>query len=150
MRSVRSLAVVVVTTVLMLSVLASFASASSQKPFHLMKTCASDVLCIVVSSSFKAIPAGTRITYVNVPGGIAYPSIVVRNGSTTGVCNWNQPPGPVLAKCTFRTGTGRLSQFHLAVDVTFNGTYWFWDGTYWFGGRDHGGHDGNNNENDGD
>lgn len=68
----------------------------------------------VVSSSFKAIPGGTDITYVNVPGGIAYPSIVVRNGSTT----------------------GRLSQFHLSVDVTFDGSFWFWDGTYWMGGGD--------------
>lgn len=135
MRSVRSLAVVVVTTVLMLSVLASSASAASQKPFHLKKTCVSNVLCTVVSSSFTAIPGGTDITYVIGSGGLAYPSIVTRNGSTTGVCNWNQPLGPVLAKCTFGTGTGRLTQFHLAVDVTFDGTtYWFWDGTYWMGG----------------
>ena len=118
------------------SVFALSASASSQKPFHLKKTCVSNVLCTVVTSSFKAIPGGTDITYVNAPDGIAYPTIEVRNGSTTGVCNWNQPAGPVLAKCTFGTGTGRLTQFHLAVDVTFNGTYWFWDGTYWMGGGD--------------
>lgn len=149
MRSVWSLAVVVLTAVLIVSVLSSSASASSIKPFHLMKTCVSNVLCTVVSSSFKAISSGTNITYVNAPGGIAYPTIVIRNGSTTGICNWNQPPGPVLAKCTFGTGTGRLSQFHLEVDVTFNGTYWFWDGTYWFGERDHGSQGGNNNETDG-
>ena len=136
MRSVRSLAVVVAAAALMFSVLASSAAGSSQKSFHLMKTCVSNVLCTVVSSSFKAIPGGTDITYVNATGGLAYPTIVVRNGSTTGVCNWNQPLGPVLAKCTFGTGTGRLTQFHLAVDVTFNGTYWFWDGTYWMGGGD--------------
>jgi hypothetical protein len=136
MRSVRSLAVVVVTTVLMLSVLASFASASSQKPFHLKKTCVSNVLCTIVSSSFSAFTQGTDITYVIGAGGLAYPSIVTRNGSTTGVCDWNQPAGPVKAKCTFGTGTGRLTQFHLAVDVTFDGTYWFWDGTYWMGGGD--------------
>jgi len=46
----------------------------------------------------------------------------------------NQPAGPVLAKCTFGSGSGRLTQFHLAVDVTFDGTTWFWDGQYWFGG----------------
>jgi hypothetical protein len=136
MRSVRSLAVVVVTTVLMLSVLASFASASSQKPFHLKKTCVSNVLCTIVSSSFSAFTQGTDITYVIGAGGLAYPSIVTRNGSTTGVCDWNQPAGPVKAKCTFGTGTGRFTQFHLAVDVTFDGTYWFWDGTYWMGGGD--------------
>jgi hypothetical protein len=136
MRSVRSLAVVVVTTLLMVSVLASFASASSQKAFHLQKTCVSHVLCTIVSSSFSGLTAGTDITYVLGSGGLAYPSIVTRNGSTTGVCDWNQPAGPVLAKCTLGMGTGRLTQFHLAVDVTFDGTYWLWDGTYWMGGPD--------------
>ena len=59
-----------------------------------------------------AITPGTDITYVPGLGGLAYPTIVVRNGSTTGVCDWNQPAGqPVLAKCTFGTGTGRLTQF---------------------------------------
>lgn len=113
-------------------------SAASPKAFHLNKTCVSSSLCTIVSSDFKAIPAGTDITYTvtgDGSNGLAYPTIVVRNGSTTGVCNWNQPPGPVLAKCTFGTGTGRLTQFHLAVDVTSDGTYWFWDGTYWFGNR---------------
>jgi hypothetical protein len=138
MRSVRSL-VVVATTIFAFSVLASSVSAASPKNFHLNKTCVSNFLCTVVTSDFKAIPAGTDITYT-VTGdgsdGLAYPTIVVRNGSTTGVCDWNQPAGPVLAKCTFGTGTGRLTQFHLAVDVTFDGTYWFWDGTYWFGNGD--------------
>jgi hypothetical protein len=139
MRSVRSLAVVVVTTVLMLSVLASSAAGSSQKSFHLMKTCSSEVLCTVLWSSFKEIPPGTKITYVNdFANGLTYPSIVTRNGSTTGVCNWNQPSGSVLAKCTLGTGTGRLTQFHLAVDVTATSdlSFWFWDGTYWMGGGD--------------
>src|ERR1700694_2753646 len=151
MRSVRSLVVTVVTAVLMLSVLASSASASSHKPFHLKKTCLGAV-CTVVSSSLKTIPAGTNIYYVDGPPGIAYPTIVIRNGSTTGVCDFNQPLGAVVGgKCTVGTGTGRLTQFHLAVNVTFDGTtYWFWDGTYWFGKGDHDGRGGNNDENEGD
>jgi hypothetical protein len=135
-RSLRSLIVVVATTVLTFSVLASSASAASPKAFHLSKTCSSNVFCTVVTDDFKAIPAGTDITYSWGSATIAYPSIVVRNGSTTGVCDWNQPTGPVRAKCTFGTGTGRLTQFSLAVDVTFDGTYWYWDGWYWFGGGD--------------
>lgn len=137
MRSLRRL-VVVVATIILLTALVPSVSAASSKAFHLNKTCASDFLCTVQWSGFKAIPAGTDITYTyNGDGsdGLAYPSIAVRNGSTTGVCDWNQPAGqPVLAKCTFGTGTGRLTQFHLAVDVTFDGTTWFWDGSYWFGG----------------
>jgi hypothetical protein len=141
MRSVRLLSLVASVT-LALGVLAPSAAAKAEKEFHLDKTCVSNVLCTVTASDFKAIPAGTDITYVNSDPwtGLAYPTIVVRNGSTTGVCDWNQPPGPVLAKCTFGTGTGRLTQFNLAVDVTVTGvpgsplSVWHWDGTYWFGG----------------
>jgi hypothetical protein len=129
------MAVVVATTVLMFSVLASPVSASA-KAFHLTKTCVSNVLCTVATDDFKAIPAGTNVTYTWGSATIAYPNIIVGNGSTTGVCDWNQPAGPVRAKCTFGTGTGRLTQFNLAVDVTFDGIYWHWDGTYWFGNGD--------------
>jgi hypothetical protein len=134
MRSVR-LFVVVVAAVLALAVLTPSVSAGSRKPFHLNKTCASDVLCTIVWDNFKAIPAGTDVTYVNdLPNGLAYATIAVRNGRTTGVCDWNQPPGRVLAKCTFGSGTGRLTQFHLAVDVTLDASnVWHWDGWYWFG-----------------
>jgi len=113
--------------------------AASPKPFHLDKTCASDVLCTVVSSDFKWIPADTDVTYVtDWDNWLTYPTIAVRNGSTTGVCDWNQPPGEVLAKCSFGDGTGRLTSFHLAVDVTVTGdpsspdAMWHWDGFYDF------------------
>ena len=64
---------------------------------------------------------------------------IVRIGSTTGVCVWSSP---VHATCTFGTGTGRLTQFDLVVDVTVTGdpnsatSVWHWDGTYWFGNGD--------------
>jgi hypothetical protein len=144
MRSLRRL-VVVVATIVALTVLVPSASAASSKDFHLDKTCVSNFLCTVVSSEFKAIPAGTDITYtVNGDGsdGLAFPTIVVSNGSTTGVCDWNHPAGPVLAVCTFAAGTGRLTQFNLTVDVSVTGdpnsadSIWHWDGTYWFGGGD--------------
>jgi hypothetical protein len=135
MRSFRSLAVVLATSALMFGVLASSTSASSLKAFHLTKTCVSNVLCTVATSDFKAIPAGTDITYTWASTTIAYPTIVIRNGSTTGVCDWNQV-APIRAKCTFGTGTGRLTQFHLAVDVTNVGTLWLWDGVYWSGNGD--------------
>jgi hypothetical protein len=135
--SIRRL-LVVAGTILTLTVLAASVSASSDKVFHLDKTCASGVLCTVVSSEFKPIAPGTDITYVNSDpwNGLAYPTINIGNGSTTGVCDWNQPAGPVLAKCTFNGGTGRLSQIRIAVDVTVTGdpnsptSIWHWDGTY--------------------
>jgi hypothetical protein len=136
MRSLRRL-VVVGAAIALLAVLVPSASAASQKAFHLEKTCVSHFLCTVQWSDFKAIPPGTDITYVTgASAGLMNPTIVVRNGSTTGVCDWNQPAGPVLAICTLGTGTGRLTQFHLVVKVTTNPItgVWYWDGTYWFGG----------------
>ena len=134
---------VMVGTVLSLAALAPSVSASAPKDFELTKTCVSSSLCTVQSSTNMAIPAGTDITYT-VTGdgsdGLAYPTIKVEDGSTTGVCDWNQPAGPVLAKCTFGTGSGLLGQFDLAVDVTVVGdptdpaSVWSWVGTYWFGG----------------
>jgi hypothetical protein len=109
--------------------------------FALTKACESNLLCTVESSNLDAIPAGTHITYTyNGDGsdGLAFPTILVENGTATGVCDWNQPAGTVLAKCTFGAGTGSLARFHLAVDVTVVGdandpaSVWHWDGTYGF------------------
>jgi hypothetical protein len=136
MRSVRRL-MLVAAAVLAFSALAPAVSAGSHKAFHLEKTCVSNVLCTVRSDTFKAIPGGTDVTYVwdTARPWLAYPTIVVRNGSTTGVCDWDQPGPTVLAKCTFGTGTGRLTQFHLTVDVSVDAdSVWHWDGWYWFGG----------------
>jgi hypothetical protein len=136
MRSVRRL-MLVAAAVLAFSALAPSVSAGSHKAFHLEKTCVSNVLCTVTSDTFKAIPGGTDVTYVwdTTRPWLAYPTIVVRNGSTTGVCDWDQPGPTVLAKCSFGTGTGRLTQFHLSVDVSVDAdSVWHWDGWYWFGG----------------
>ena len=136
MRSVRSL-LVVAATVLAFSALAPSVSAASPKAFHLDKTCTSNVLCTISSSNFKPLTGGTDVTYTwdATRPWLAYPTIVVRNGSTTGVCDWDQPGPTVLAKCTFDSGTGRLTEFHLAVDVTVDANnVWHWDGWYWFGG----------------
>ena len=87
-------------------------------------------------TDFEAIAPGTDVTYTwdATRPWLAYPTIVVRNGSTTGVCNWDQPGPTVLAICSFSSGTGRLTQFHLVVDVSVDAdNVWHWDGSYWFG-----------------
>ena len=140
MRSVRNLAAVA-ATVLALTVLVPSASAGSQKNFHLDKTCAPDLseplgyVCTIQHSDFKWFPAGTEVHYTsqNQAGDVVQATIPIKNGSTNGVCVWSSP---VNAVCTFSPGTGRLTQFHLVVDVTANAdqSIWYWDGTYWFGG----------------
>jgi hypothetical protein len=142
MRSIRSLAAVA-ATVLALTVLVPSASAASPKAFHLDKTCAPDsseplgYVCTVQHADFKWFPAGTEVHYtsVNQAGDVVQATIPIKNGSTNGVCVWSSP---VNAVCTFSPGTGRLTQFHLVVDVTANAdqSIWYWDGTYWFGGGD--------------
>jgi hypothetical protein len=118
---------------------------SSVGNFALTKTCESNRLCTVESSNLEAIPAGTHITYTyNGDGsdGLAYPTITVEGGTASGVCDWKQPSGGVLAKCTFGKGTGSLARFNLEVDVTVVGdpndpaSVWHWDGTYSFGNGD--------------
>ena len=142
MRSVRSLAAVA-ATVLALTVLVSSASAASPKAFHLDKTCAADsseplgYVCTVQHSDFKWFPAGTEVHYTsqNQAGDVVQATIPIKNGSTNGACVWSSP---VNAVCTFSPGSGRLTQFHLVVDVTANAdqSIWYWDGTYWFDGGD--------------
>jgi hypothetical protein len=122
--------------VALLATLAPAVSASSAKAFHLEKTCVSNILCTVQADTFGSIPAGTDVNYTidATRPWLAYPTIVVRNGSTTGVCDWNQPGPDVLAICSFGSGTGRLTQFHLVVDVSVDAdNLWHWDGVYWFG-----------------
>jgi hypothetical protein len=143
MRSVRYLSVVV-ATMLALSVIAPSASAATHKAFHLTKTCESSIRCTLVMDDFEAIPSGTVVDYTfdasDPWDGLTFPTIVVRNGSTAGLCDWFNPRGEALARCTFASGTGRLTQFHLDVDVTVVGNpdspdaVWHWDGWYWFGG----------------
>ena len=115
-------------------------SAASPKAFHLDKTCAGDVseplgyVCTIQHSDFKWFPAGTKVHYTsqNQAGDVVQATITIKNGSTNGVCVWSSP---VNAVCTFSPGTGRLTQFHLVVDVTANAdvSIWYWDGTYRFG-----------------
>lgn len=142
MRSVRCLAAVA-ATVLALTVLVPSASAASPKAFHLDKTCAADsseplgYVCTVQHADFKWFPAGTEVHYTrqNQAGDVVQATIPIKNGSTNGACVWSSP---VNAVCTFSPGSGRLTQFHLVVDVTANAdqSIWYWDGTYWFGGGD--------------
>jgi hypothetical protein len=120
----------------LLATLTPAVAASSTKAFHLEKTCVSATLCTVQADSFGPIPPGTDVTYTvdATRPWLAYPTIVVRNGTTTGVCDWNQPGPDVLAICSFGSGTGRLTQFHLVVDVSVDANeVWHWDGVYWFG-----------------
>lgn len=141
MRSVRRL-LVVGATIAALTMLVPSVSAATPKSFHLDKLCGSDTseplgyVCIVQQSDFKWIPAGTKVHYLSQTGNVVQAEITIKNGSTDGACVWSSDANAI---CTFSTGTGRLSAFHLEVVVTVTGdpaawtSMWHWDGTYWFG-----------------
>jgi hypothetical protein len=132
----------VIGVIVALTALAPVASAGTHMGFHLDKTCAEDpseplgYFCTVQHSDFKWIPPGTDVHYAAIPpldpDLVVAATITIRNGRTAGVCVWSTP---VNAICTFDAGTGRLTQFHLVVDVTANAdqSVWYWDGSYWFG-----------------
>jgi hypothetical protein len=133
MRSVRSL--ILIGTIVTVAALAPLASASVAKPFHVVKVC-ENLTCVITSSSYRGIPAGTEINYtVNLDGSLTA-VITVATGTATGRCVldpiFGNPSSP--GTCVFASGTGSLTQFHLNVAVdTVDFVTWTWDGTYTFG-----------------
>ena len=131
------LAVVVCLAAAALALVPS-ASAASHKAFHLEKVCDTDTHCTVTASDLGSIPVGTEINYSGPDLDHLMAVFIVKNGSATGQCAigsiFADPSLP--GTCVFDTGTGRFTQFHLDVAVTFDGANWFWDGWYWFGSGD--------------
>ncbi|MGZ6340000.1 MAG: hypothetical protein ACXWNG_06510 [Candidatus Limnocylindrales bacterium] len=145
MRSIRSL-IVVAVTLLAVSGCSASAAGAAHKTFRLDKTCTHDAAgvptCTIVSSDIAAIPAGTVINYKVVGDGSTrqkYATITVKDGTASGFCDFNHDGKPLAAQCTFLSGTGALTGFHLVADVTLTGdgkspaSVWHWNGTYWFG-----------------
>ena len=120
---------------------AASAAGAAHKAFHLDKTCAA-VGCTIVSSDLAAIPVGTLITYTDIGDGSTLQknaTFTTKDGSASGFCDFNHDGKPLAAQCTFLSGTGVLTGFHLVADVTLTGdqsspdAVWHWNGTYWFG-----------------
>ena len=133
MRSVRIL--ILIGTIVALTALAPLASASIAKPFHAVKDC-DGLTCVITSSSYKMIPAGTVINYTVNPDGSLTSVIAGAHGTATGRCVldpiFGDPSSP--GNCVFASGTGSLNQFHLNVAVdTVDFVTWTWDGTYTIG-----------------
>jgi hypothetical protein len=133
MRSVRSL--ILIGTIIALAAFAPAASASGAKPFHVVKDC-ENLTCVITSSSYKRIPAGSVINYTANDDGSLTSVITVAHGTVTGRCVlapiFGVPSSP--GSCVFASGTGSMTQFNLNVAVdTVDFVTWTWDGTYTFG-----------------
>ena len=139
-------------TILALTALALAPSVSVASPsrgdLHVVKECSAytglaDSYCTFTSSNLSALPAGTRVVYLEAAGATALNSDVVlvppsgAGNIALGHCNLPFPVGPGL--CTFSGGTGVFARFHARVVVTPDSKIpkgWYWDGTYSFRGRD--------------
>ena len=136
MRSARTL--MVIGAIVAFVAFAPGAAATATWPFHVSKDCAG-LSCVITSSTFKAIPAGTMINYTVNGDGSLTAVISVAHGSATGRCVldpiFDDPSLP--GTCVFSSGTGSLTQFNLNIDVTTSDfVTWFWDGSYWIGQND--------------
>ena len=128
--SVRRL-LVIVFTISTLAIMAPTASAAPFKAFHLAKTCDAFPICVVTDSNYKKIPVGTEISYsdASVPPSSLLPTVHGRHGTTSGTCDLSAIfAGTGPGTCVFSSGTGSLSSFSAELAVTFDGTYWYWDG----------------------
>jgi hypothetical protein len=133
MRSARTL--LVIGAIVAFAALAPVAAATATRPFHVVKDC-EGLSCVITSSTYKAIPAGSVINYSENTDGSLTAVISVAHGSATGRCVLDPIFGdPSLpGTCAFSSGTGSLTQFKLTVDVTTSDfVTWFWDGSYWIG-----------------
>ena len=116
-------------------ILAVPAAASSAKSFHVEKDCVPPT-CVITSSTYNGIGAGSVITYSDNGDGTLTAVISAAHGTATGRCDlrpiFGSPSLP--GSCVFASGTGSLTAFHLEVDVTTTDfVTWFWDGEYWMG-----------------
>jgi hypothetical protein len=142
---------VVAATILALTALALAPSVSASSPYkgdlHVVKECSAytglaDGYCTFTSSNLSAIPAGTRVVYLEAAGATSLDSDVVlvppsgAGNIALGHCYLPFPAGPGL--CTFSGGTGMFTRFQASVVVTPDSKIlkgWYWDGTYSFRGR---------------
>ena len=133
MRSIGRI-LVLVAAVMVFGALAPTAGASTTRAFHVAKDCAG-LTCVITSSSYRIIPAGSVINYSENQDGSLTAVINAPHGTATGRCDL----APIFTtgdpgRCVFSSGTGALSAFHLDVAVTTsNFVTWYWDGSYWHG-----------------
>jgi len=151
MRSVRILTGVAATVLALAVVAPATLAAAPTHPLHLVKDCSTFLgttpsFCIVSSSGFSQLPAGTKVWY---KGPVLQDTLFLssnvlldtEHGSTaTGYCIFEaRLQGDARAPtglCSFWEGTGALTGFHAIVDVTIDESQEFhWDGVYYYSGR---------------
>jgi hypothetical protein len=124
----------------------SWKSSPRSGDLHVTKECSAYAgrageFCTITSSNLKQIEVGSRVVYAKAAGATSLDSDVVLdppgpgNNIAFGHCALEFATG--LGRCTFSGGTGKFTQFHASVVVSYlGGRNWAWDGTYSFRPRD--------------
>ena len=117
---------------------------SGRRELHVTKECGeykgqAGHFCTIMSSNVEAIPAGSRIFYLQAAGPASLDSaivLVVGPGNyALGHVTLDFATG--TGEVTFSGGTGQFTSFRARADVSATGgTNWAWDGEYHFGLED--------------
>ncbi|HUK94072.1 MAG TPA: hypothetical protein VLU96_03350 [Gaiellaceae bacterium] len=91
--------------------------------------------CTIKSSNLGAIPAGSKVFYMEAAGSTGLDSdLVVYTGpGNIAIGHVTLSFTTLTGEIVFAGGTGQLSGFRARVAVSFDGALWHWDGPYSFG-----------------
>jgi hypothetical protein len=113
--------------------------AAPSKPLHVTKECSEYVgqageFCTITSSNINAIEPGMRVVYLSPLAGPVLDTDIVLSAGPSGTARGHVVLDTTTGqgRVTFSGGTGKFTQFHASVDVSFDGE-WRWDGTYSYG-----------------
>lgn len=118
---------------------AAISSAAPSKPLHVTKECSeyfgeAGQFCTITSSNISAIEPGMRVVYLSPLAGPVLDTDIVLSAGPSGTARGHVVLDTTTGqgRVTFSGGTGKFTQFHASVDVSFDGE-WRWDGTYSYG-----------------
>lgn len=113
--------------------------AAPSKPLHVTKECSeyfgqAGQFCTITSSNINAIEPGMRVVYLSPGGPAGLDTDILLSGSRGGTAFGHVVLDAMTGRgsVTLSGGTGKFTQFHASVDVSFDGE-WRWDGTYSYG-----------------
>jgi hypothetical protein len=112
---------------------------SQHGALHVTKECSdyhgqAGEFCTITSSNIQAIPAGSRVFYLEGAGATGLDSDLVLYAGPGNVALGHVTLSfqTATGEITFAGGTGDFRGFRAHAAVSFDGALWHWDGTYRF------------------
>jgi hypothetical protein len=135
------LAVVVTAAVGAASSAANSNSSANRGALHVMKECSEYTFeafsfCTITSSNVPALPAGSKVVYLQAPSASSLDSdfVIVVGPGKLALGHVTLDRGTGTGEVTISGGIGPFKSFHAKVDVSpLGGPDFAWDGRYRFG-----------------